>query len=304
MRFHSLAYACLFYLAAAPSAARADPPAPRYDYRAVHDPNGIGKFYMGREIAHVMGHLAADWLDRPEREAEEAPKKLLAALKLKPGDTVADIGAGTGYLTFPIARQVGPTGRVLAVDIQPEMLDLLKARIKKEQLTNIAPVLGTATKPNLPARSVDLALMVDVYHEFSHPYEMIEQICRSMKDGGRIAFVEYRAEDPDVPIKRVHKMTEKQVRLEMTPHPLRWTETLSILPRQHIIVFEKLPAGTSRDKPTKASFFTHPSPPLVRSGRRLIHFLTAAEPLATRLPPHRSLRTDDRESPGPPVSPG
>lgn len=215
--------------------------APRYETRAEHDPNGIGKFYMGREIAHVMGHQAADWLERPEREKEERSDLLFPALKLKPGDAVADIGCGSGYHTRRLARLVSTNGVVYAVDIQPEMLDLLTNKLAAERIFNAKPVLGTITDPKLPKASVDLILMVDVYHEFDHPFEMVEAMCRALKPGGRIVFVEFRAEDPDVPIKLVHKMTEAQVRKEMSVHPLEWVETIGTLPQQHIIVFRRKP---------------------------------------------------------------
>jgi len=216
----------------------ARPPA-RYEQREAHDPNGIGKFYMGREIAQVMGHQGIGWLDRPEREKEERPAQLMKALKLKAGATVADIGAGSGYFTFRLAEEVGPKGKVYAVDIQKEMLDVIRRRTKARKLTNVEPVLGTLTDPKLPADSVDLILMVDVYHEFSHPFEMTEAMVKALKPGGRLVFVEYRREDPKVPILLVHKMTEKQVIKEMAAHPLRHVETNAVLPRQHILVFEK-----------------------------------------------------------------
>ena len=212
---------------------------PVYTQLENHDPDGIGKFYLDREIAQVMGHQAADWLERPERESEEKPDLLVEALKLEPGNTAADIGAGTGYFTRRLARKVGETGKVYAVDIQPEMLTLLTNKMAELKIRNVQPVLGTITDPKLPANSVDLILMVDVYHEFSHPFEMVEAICRSLKPGGRLVFVEYRAEDPSIPIKRLHKMTEAQVRKEATPHPLAWEQTLNALPRQHIIIFRK-----------------------------------------------------------------
>jgi len=212
---------------------------PPYETRAEHDPNGIGKFYMGREIAHVMGHQGADWLERPEREEEEKPTVMVEALKLKPGDAVADIGAGTGYLSWRLAQKVGEKGVVYAVEIQQEMLDLLGAKMAGRKVTNVKPVLGTITDPKLPAGAVDLVIMVDVYHEFDHPYEMMQAICRSLKPGGRVVFVEYRGEDPTVPIKLVHKMTEAQVRKEAAVHPLEWVETIKTLPRQHIIIFRK-----------------------------------------------------------------
>jgi SAM-dependent methyltransferase len=211
----------------------------RYDTRAAHDPDGIGKFYMGREIARVMGHDGADWLERPERDAEEHTEKLVEQLEVHPGDVVADIGAGSGYFTRRLARRVAPGGKVLALDIQPEMLILLTNRMAAAGITNVTPILGTLTNPHLPAASVDLALMVDVYHEFDFPFEMMQGICQSLKPGGRVVFVEYRAEDPTVPIKPLHKMTEVQVKREMAPHPLIWIETLRGLPRQHMIFFRK-----------------------------------------------------------------
>jgi ubiquinone/menaquinone biosynthesis C-methylase UbiE len=229
----------------------ARPAPPRYEFRRLHDPNGTGKFYMGREIAQVMGHLGAGWLDRPEREQEEQPAKLMKALKLKPGDVVADIGAGSGYFTFRLAKEVGSKGKVYAVDIQKEFLAMLRKRAKDRELTNVEPILGTITDPKLPAGSVDLILLVDVYHEFSHPYEMTEAMIKALKRGGRIVFVEYRMEDPKVPILLVHKMTQQQVKKEMAIHPLRHVETSDVLPRQHIIIFEKKPAEKSPDKPDK-----------------------------------------------------
>lgn len=212
---------------------------PRYEYRRDHDPNGIGKFYMGREIARVMGHLAAGWLERPEREKEEQPGKLLEALDLERGEVVADVGAGSGYFTFRLAEAVGPEGQVLAVDIQPEMLALIRRRMRERQVTQVKPVLGTISDPRLPEGKVDLILLVDVYHEFSHPYEMTRAMVRALKPGGRLVLVEYRLEDPKVPIKLVHKMTEKQVKKEMAVHPLRHVRTVGVLPWQHILIFEK-----------------------------------------------------------------
>jgi protein-L-isoaspartate O-methyltransferase len=217
----------------------AAPPAERYETRTDHDPNGTGKFYMGREIALVMGHQAAGWLERPEREAEEQPARLLTALKLQPGDVVADVGAGSGYYTFRMAEQVGPRGKVLAVDIQKEMLAIIRQRMRERRVANVEPVLGTETDPKLPAGTVDLILLVDVYHEFSFPYEMTRALVKALKPGGRLVFVEFRKEDPDVPIKLVHKMTQKQVLKEMQPHPLEYVKTLDVLPWQHVIIFKK-----------------------------------------------------------------
>ena len=212
---------------------------PRYEYREQHSPDGIGKFYLGREISHVMGHRAADWLERPERNAEENTELLIRSLPVKPGDVIADIGAGTGYFTRRLASKVGPKGKVFAVDIQPEMIAHLTNRMAALHITNVHAFLGSITDPKLPPASVDWVLMVDVYHEFSHPYEMIQSICRSLKPAGRIIFVEFRGEDPEVPIKPLHKMTEAQVRKEMAVHPLEWRETIPVLPRQHIIIFQK-----------------------------------------------------------------
>ena len=218
----------------------ADPPAQtRYQFQTIHDPNGIGKFYLGREIAIVMGHEAADWLDRPEREQEEGPSKLVEALKLKPGMVVADIGAGSGYLSFLMAPHVAPGGKVIAEDIQPEMLTIIRKRSAERKITNVQPALGTPTDPKLPPNSVDLMIMVDVYHEFSDPYEMTVNMVKALKPHGRLVFVEYRKEDPTVPIKLVHKMTEAQVKKEMAVQQLRWLATDERLPRQHIIIFEK-----------------------------------------------------------------
>lgn len=224
----------------APPPAPAQAQTPRYEFRAEHDPDGLGKFYLGREIARTMSHLGADWLERPERQQEERPDLLIDALKLKAGDAVADIGAGSGYLTRRLAKAVGSRGTVYATDIQPEMLDRLRASLHSEGITNVTTVLGGETDPRLPAETLDLAILVDVYHEFSHPYEMLAGVCRALKPGGRLVFVEYRAEDPTVPIKPLHKMTEAQVRREAAVHPLRWVETLDVLPRQHLIVFRKL----------------------------------------------------------------
>jgi protein-L-isoaspartate O-methyltransferase len=211
----------------------------RYEYRREHDPDGIGKFYMGREIAHVMGHQAIGWLEREEREEEERPSKMLEALKLKPGDVVADVGAGSGYHALRMARMVGPKGTVWAVDVQPEMLAALRQRMKEKKVNNIRPVLGTITDPKLPEGAMDLILMVDVYHEFSHPYEMTQALVKALKPGGRLVFVEFRLEDPKVPIKLVHRMSQRQVLKEMEPHPLRHVRTFDFLPWQHLIVFEK-----------------------------------------------------------------
>lgn len=211
----------------------------RYEYRAQHDPDGIGKFYCGREIAQVMGHQGADWLERPERDQEEKPDLVIEALKLKGGEHVADIGSGTGYFAWRLARKVGSKGKVYGVDIQPEMLDLMSKRMKERGVTNVVGVLGAERDPKLPEGKLDLVIMVDVYHEFEYPHEMMQAIVRALKPGGRVVLVEYRGEDPEVPIKPVHKMTEAQVRKEMSGQPLEWLETVKTLPRQHGVVFGK-----------------------------------------------------------------
>jgi ubiquinone/menaquinone biosynthesis C-methylase UbiE len=244
MKTFRRALGLLGLLLAGAALARAQAPAqpanpPRYETRRDHDPDGTGKFYMGREIAQVMGYQAANWLERPEREKEEQSSKLLKMLELKPGMAVADVGAGSGYHTFRMAERVGPKGKVYAVDIQKEMLDIIRQRMKRMKVTNVEPVQGTLTDPKLPANAVDLILLVDVYHEFSHPYEMTEGMVKALKPGGRLVFVEFRLEDPEVPIKLVHKMTVKQVKKEMGPHPLRHVKTLEDLPWQHVIIFEK-----------------------------------------------------------------
>lgn len=214
--------------------------APVYETRAEHDANGIGKFYMGREIAGVMGHQAADWLERPQREDEERTDLLVESLKFRNGEIVADIGCGSGYISRKIAAKIGETGIVHAVDIQQEMLDLLKTRMAEFKIRNVQPVLGTNKDPKLPEKSCDTMIMVDVYHEFDFPHEMIRSMIRALKPGGRIVLVEYRKEDPTVPIKEVHKMSEAQIKKEMTSHSeLEHAETIRTLPRQHIVIFRK-----------------------------------------------------------------
>ncbi len=220
----------------------------RYKTRRDHDPDGIGKFYMGREIAHVMGFQGIDWLERPEREQEESLVQRVDALKLEPGMIVADIGAGSGVLTLMMARKVGAAGKVLAVDVQQEMLDRLAGKLKLQKIDNVELIKGEERTPSLAKATVDLAIMVDVYHEFAFPYEMIQGIAAALKPGGRVVFVEYRKEDPAVPIKLVHKMTQKQVRreIEQAEFQLKWKETIGVLPRQHIIIFEREPSGVAQ----------------------------------------------------------
>lgn len=213
---------------------------PIYERRAIHDPNGTGIFYLDREIALVMGHEGADWLERPERETEEAPDVLVRALRLKPGMVVADIGAGSGYFTFRMAPRVGTKGKILAVDIQPEMLAIINERSRIKRVNNVETVLGKTDDACLKPNSVDLILLVDVYHEFDKPYEMTASMVKSLKVGGRLVIVEYRKEDRRVPIKEVHKMSQAQLRKELALFPVKWVETNPSLPWQHIVVFEKL----------------------------------------------------------------
>jgi SAM-dependent methyltransferase len=213
-----------------------------YTYRpAARD--GIGKVYQGREISFVMGHLGAGWLERPEREREERTDLLLTNLPLADDSVVADIGAGTGYFSLPIAARV-PRGRVLAVDIQPEMLDIVRSRAKAAGLANVEPVQATEADPRLPANTVDVVLMVDAYHEFSHPYEVMQGVVQGLKPGGRVVLIEYRTEDPAVPILTLHKMSETQARKEMKAVGLEWVETRDFLPQQHYMVFRKPEAST------------------------------------------------------------
>ncbi len=201
---------------------------------------------MGREIAQVMGHRGIGWLERPEREREERTDLLLDLLPLAPGDRVVDVGAGSGYFTFPIAERVAPDGRVFAVDIQPEMLERIEATARETGAANVVPVEGAVDDLQLPAEAVgtvDLALMVDAYHEFSHPREMLASIASALRPGGLVVLVEYRAEDPDVPIKPLHKMSEAQVRRELWASGLEFVKNDASLPQQHVLIFRKSGPG-------------------------------------------------------------
>jgi len=199
---------------------------------------GSGKTYMGREISEVMGHFGVGWLERPEREREERTDLLVTALKLKPTDAVADIGAGSGYFTMRMSPLV-PEGVVYATDIQQEMLDIIEERAREEAALNVMPVMGRIDHCGLESSSVDVALFVDAYHEFSHPREMMDSIVTALKPGGRVILVEYRLEDPMVPIKERHKMSEKQARLEMEAVGLSFVENIGVLPQQHVLVFRR-----------------------------------------------------------------
>jgi len=204
--------------------------------------DGIGKRYFGREIAQVMGHRGAAWLERRSRVAEEHPVDVVRGMTLVTDANVADIGAGTGYFSFRIAPKV-PEGRVYAVDIQPEMLAILRGRIERHEIGNVFPVLGKPDDPMLPAGTIDAVLLVDAYHEFAFPFEMMRGIVRSLRPGGRVYLVEYSGEDPRIPIKPLHKMTQRQAIKELGAFGLQWLETKDFLPTQHFMVFEKSAPG-------------------------------------------------------------
>ena len=193
----------------------------------------------GRHIAPVMGAAGADWLVRPEREFEEAPDAALDAIGIPQGAIVADVGAGAGYFTWRLAERVGPMGKVYANDIQPEMLDLLRKNIAGRHLTNVEMVLGTEDNPRLPAGQIDLILLVDVYHEFSQPQKMLRKMRDALKPDGRLVLLEYRKEDPNIPIRPEHKMSVEEVRAEVQPEGFRFEKNLATLPRQHILIFRK-----------------------------------------------------------------
>jgi ubiquinone/menaquinone biosynthesis C-methylase UbiE len=209
-----------------------------YEQRSVHDPNGIGRFYFGREIASVMGHEGADWLERPDREETELPGRVVDEMQLEPTSVVADIGAGTGYFTFRIAPRV-LKGRVYAVDIQKEMLAIIAQKRESLGLGNVVTIRGSEKDVHLPAETVDVVLLVDAYHEFAWPREMMTSIVSSLKRSGRVILIEYRAEDPSVPIKQVHKLSVAQAKIELAAVGLSWKETRSFLPYQHFMIFEK-----------------------------------------------------------------
>ena len=196
----------------------------------------------GRVIAPVMGIGGADWLERPEREAEEAPSKALDALHLEKGMVVADVGAGTGYYSIRMAERIGPTGKVYANDLQPEMLSRLRANAARAGVTNIETIRGSEADPKLPANAIDLVLLVDVYHEFSKPQEMLRHIRTALKPDGRLVLLEYRKEDPSIPIRPEHKMSVQEVRTEVQAEGYRLDEVIETLPWQHIIIFRKVAA--------------------------------------------------------------
>jgi ubiquinone/menaquinone biosynthesis C-methylase UbiE len=198
-----------------------------------------------RRIAQVMGAAGADWLVRPERESEEHPDEALDDLQIPKGAAVADIGAGVGYFTWRLAERVGPSGIVYGEDIQQAMLDLLRKNMEAKHIVNVRPVLGSVDNPKLPANSLDLILMVDVYHEFSEPEKMLDRMHEALRQNGRLVLLEYRAEDPNVPIRPEHKMTVKDVRAEVEPEAYRFEQSLENLPEQHLIIFRKCGTGAS-----------------------------------------------------------
>lgn len=208
-----------------------------YTYKS-GDPNGINKWYMGRQIAQVMSHYGIDWLERPEREFEENTSLLLKNLGLTPGMNIADIGAGSGYYSTRLSKLIG-NGKVYAVDVEPEMLEYLNNRIKKEKYSNIITVLGTETSISLPNESLDMILLVDVYHEFSYPKEMGSTMYRLLKPNGKIVLVEFRSEDNSVPIKTIHKMSEKQAIKEFKEVGFQMEKNISNLPWQHCMIYTK-----------------------------------------------------------------
>ena len=209
----------------------------RYKIKA-GDPNGINKWYMGRQIAQVMSHYGIDWLEREEREMEENTSQLLKNLGIKSGMLIADIGAGSGYHSALLSKMVG-TGKVFAVDVEPEMIAYLNERIKQEKLSRIVPVLSTEQKVSLPENTVDIMLLVDVYHEFSYPYEMALSMRSALKPGGKLVLVEFRSEDQTVPIKTIHKMSEAQAIKELRAAGFTFDKNIDNLPWQHCMVFIK-----------------------------------------------------------------
>ena len=202
--------------------------------------DGIGKFYLGREISQVMGHPALGWLEREEREREEAPSRALDAIELSPTDVIADVGAGSGYYSFRLAKKV-PQGRGIPIDIQQDMLDYLSAKAKEQGVHNVVAHLGRIDDLQVPDASLDAALLVDAYHEFSHPAEMLASLHRALKPHGRLILLEFRGEDPRVPIKPLHKMTEAQARKELAAAGFSLASNRRVLPWQHFMIFQKSP---------------------------------------------------------------
>ena len=226
-----------YFLTSNESIAQADSFDTKYTYKR-GDFNGIGKWYMGREIAYVMGFQGINWLERSEREIEEGVSTLIKNMKIKINETIADIGAGSGYHVFKMAP-LAKNGLVYAVDIQPEMLEAIERKKRSKRVSNVETVLGSEKSINLPKNSIDKILLVDVYHEFSYPAEMVESIKNALKSNGQLFLIEYRGEDSSVPIKKIHKMTVKQSIKEMEAAGFRLKENIDNLPWQHCMIFEK-----------------------------------------------------------------
>ena len=225
------------FLKANESIAQADNNVTKYIYKS-GDYSGIGKWYMGREIAYVMGFQGINWLERSEREIEEDVSTLIKNMEIKTDDTIADIGAGSGYHVFRMAP-LAENGLVYAVDIQPEMLEAIELKKRSKRVSNVETVLGSEKSINLPKNSLDKILLVDVYHEFSYPAEMVGSIKNALKSNGQLFLIEYRGEDLSVPIKKIHKMTVKQSIKEMEAAGFRLKENIDNLPWQHCMIFEK-----------------------------------------------------------------
>ena len=226
-----------YFLTSNESIAQADSIDTKYIYKR-GDFNGIGKWYMGREIAYIMGFQGINWLERSEREKEEDVSTLIKNMKIKTNDTIADIGAGSGYHVFKMAP-LAENGLVYAVDIQPEMVETIELKKRSKRMSNIETVLGSEKSINLPKNSLDKILLVDVYHEFSYPIELVKSIKNALKPNGQLFLIEYRGEDLTVPIKKIHKMTEKQSITEMKAAGLSLKENIDNLPWQHCMIFEK-----------------------------------------------------------------
>jgi SAM-dependent methyltransferase len=224
------------FLTSNESIAQADSFDTKYTYKR-GDFNGIGKWYMGREIAYVMGFQGIDWLERSEREIEEDVSTLIKNMKIKTNETIADIGAGSGFHVFKMAP-LAKNGLVYAVDIQPKMLEAIELKKRSKKVSNVETVLGSEKSINLPKNSLDKILLVDVYHEFSYPAEMVESIKNALKPNGQLFLIEYRGEDSSVPIKKIHKMTEKQSIAEMEVAGFKLIENIDNLPWQHCMIFE------------------------------------------------------------------
>jgi ubiquinone/menaquinone biosynthesis C-methylase UbiE len=209
----------------------------RYEYKE-GDPNGLNKWYMGRQIANVMSHYGINWLERADREKDENSTQLVKNLDIKPGMIIADVGAGSGYYTVRVSK-ILTGGRIYAVDVQPEMIDFLNNRIKKEKLTNVETVLGDEQKVPLNPSSIDMMFLVDVYHEFAYPYEMSTSMMNALKPDGKLILVEFRAEDKSLAIKGLHKMTEEQIIKELSAAGFKFQRNITNLPIQHFMVFTK-----------------------------------------------------------------